>query len=317
MEHFAIGTMFETSTGVEPYFALSYTRKTQSLNGEDTYYQVDSKVVEDYKKTTKDVKLPDYFVTSANIDPIDRVKVQATLQKYTDASISSTVNLPNEATVEDVYNIYIEAWKNGLKGITIYRSGCKREGILTTNKPEKKQEVQLEAVHNELDAILPESRDTFGKVLNGATYKYKTACGTLYITINKDENGNIIEIFTNSSKNGTCKANLNGETRLASLALRSGVKVNEVINSLKSIQCQSCIFAKAKGNEIDGSSCPDIISKCIKDEYEKKNIIKNKTLVKDNVKNIVSNHNICPECGKQLQHIGGCVQCECGYSKCE
>ena len=164
---------------------------------------------------------------------------------------------------------------------------------------------------------MPESRNAFGKVLNGATYKYRTACGTLYITINKDENGNIIEIFTNSSKNGTCKANLNGETRLASLALRSGVKVNEVINSLKSIQCQSCIFAKAKGNEIDGSSCPDIISKCIKDEYEKKNIIKNKTLVKNNIENTVTNYNTCPECGKQLQHIGGCVQCECGYSKCE
>ena len=314
----SIGTMFETSTGVEPYFALSYTRKTQSLNGEDTYYQVDSKIVEDYKKATGNVKLPDYFVTSSDLNPIDRIKVQSALQKYTDASISSTVNLPNKVTVEDVYNIYIEAWKYNLKGITIYRSGCKREGILTVDKPEKKEEpIQLEAVHDELDTILPKSRDTFGKVLSGATYKYKTACGTLYITINKDENGNIIEIFTNSSKNGTCKANLNGETRLASLALRSGIKVDEVIDSLKSIQCQSCIFAKARGNKIDGSSCPDIISKCIKDEYKEKNIIKNKTVVENNVENIVINHNVCPECGKQLQHIGGCVQCECGYSKCE
>ena len=220
--------------------------------------------------------------------------MQAALQGYCDTAISSTVNLPESATIEDVKKLYITAWDKGLKGVTIFRNNCKRLGILTTTKPEKKEEtVKSETVHNELDAILPKSRDTFGKVLGGATYKYKTACGTLYITINKDENGNIIEIFTNSSKNGTCKANLNGETRLASLALRSGVKVNEVINSLKSIQCQSCIFAKAKGNEIDGSSCPDIISKCIKDEYEKKNVIKNKTLVKSNVKNIDKGYIVC------------------------
>lgn len=314
----SIGTLLNVSTGCEPYFSLSYTRKTESLNGKESYYQVDSKIVEDYKKITGNDELPKYFITSQQIHWKDRINMQSALQEYCDTAISSTINLPNSTTVEDVKQLYIYGWEKNLKGLTIFRDGCKRTGILTTDKPEKKEElIQPEAVHDELDAILPKSRDTFGKILSGATYKYKTACGTLYITINKDENGNIIEIFTNSSKNGTCKANLNGETRLASLALRSGVKVNEVINSLKSIQCQSCIFAKAKGNEIDGSSCPDIISKCIKDEYEKKNITKNKTLVKNNVKNIVINYNTCPECGKQLQHIGGCVQCECGYSKCE
>lgn len=294
----SIGTMFEISTGVEPEFALSYTRKTVSLDNKDVYYQVDAKIVRDYKNITGNSKLTDCFVTSGTIKPIDRIKVQSVLQKYIDASISSTINLPKEATIDDVYNIYMSAWTYNLKGVTVYRSGCKREGILTT-EPTK--------TTNEFDKIVPVSREDFGQSLTGKTYKYNTACGTLYITINKDSKGNIIEIFTNSSKNGTCKANLNGETRLASLALRSGVKVEEVIDSLKSIQCQSCAFARAKGNKIDGSSCPDIIAKCIKSEYNGENQ-SNKSIIGDK----------CPECGANLTHSGGCKQCEsCGWSKCE
>lgn len=133
----SIATMLQVSTGVEPNFALKYTRKTQSLNGEDTYYEVDAKIVEDFFATPSKglATLPSYFVESKDIAPIDRIKMQGVLQKYTDASISSTINLPKEATVDDVYNIYIEGWKNGLKGVTVYRSGCYREGILTTEKP--------------------------------------------------------------------------------------------------------------------------------------------------------------------------------------
>ena len=144
---------------------------------------------------------------------------------------------------------------------------------------------------------------TFGEVLIGHTFKKKTACGTLYITINKDEQGNIVEIFTNSSKNGTCKANLNGETRMASLALRAGVKVEEVIDQLKGIHCQSCAFARAKGNPIDGTSCPDIIAKCIKAAYTPTEIVEDTT-------------EKCPECGQPVRHEGGCKVCSCGYSKC-
>lgn len=130
--------MLQTSTGVEPNFALEYIRKTQSLNGKDTYYKVLTKIVYDYigDKKGEDIKLPDYFVESKDIAPIDRIKMQSMLQKYTDAAISSTINLPKEATIEDVYNIYVEAWKYGLKGVTVYRSGCNREGILTVKKPD-------------------------------------------------------------------------------------------------------------------------------------------------------------------------------------
>ena len=321
----SIGTMLQTSTGVEPIFAMKYTRKTVSLEGKEMYHDVFTKIAEDWMKEHPGKILPDYFVESKDISPTDRVKVQSILQKWIDASISSTTNLPNEATERDVYDIYMAAWKYGCKGVTVYRAGCAREGILTTETP-KKEEVKEETPRC-LDCITPITRSDFGNDLYGVTSKHDTACGHLYVTINKDENGNIVEIFTNSSKSGTCKANLNGETRLASLALRAGVKVEEVIDSLKNIQCQSCAFARAKGNKIDGTSCPDIIAKCIKSAYNhvENNELDHETKMVERRMDTKSNTNPvstqsgekCPECGATLVHEGGCKQCpECGWSKC-
>ena len=124
--------MFGCSTGVEPQFALKYTRKTQSLEGKDTYFEVNAQIVSDYIKATGNNTLPDYFVSSADINPTDRISVQSVLQKYIDASISSTINLPKETTVDQVADIYMEAWKQELKGVTVYRSGGKRDAVLST-----------------------------------------------------------------------------------------------------------------------------------------------------------------------------------------
>ena len=136
-----IGTMLQVSTGVEPNFAFSYNRRTVSLNKEETVYRVDSKIVTDYKAATGSESIPEFFVSSAQIHYKDRIQVQAMLQKYIDASISSTVNLPNSTTVEEVADLYMQAWKSGLKGITIWRDGCQRQGILSTDKkPDKKKD---------------------------------------------------------------------------------------------------------------------------------------------------------------------------------
>lgn len=311
-------------TGCEPFFALSYNRKTDNLNGT---YKVEIKAVEEYRKATDNQgKLPDYFITSKDIPWKERIDVQAALQEFCDTAISSTVNLPRETTIEDVKELYKYAWKKGCKGITIYREGS-RDPILSVDKPKEEQILEQVSLNTEdakseivekaqcLDCVSTISRDDLGQVLSGETYKYHTACGTLYITVNKDSNGNIVEIFTNSSKSGTCKANLNGETRLASLALRAGVRTEEVIDTLKSIQCQSCIFAKAKGNKIDGTSCPDMMAKCLKESYQQPTILsKVNKIVQDKVEDST---NKCPECGQKLEHSGGCVQCtNCGYSKC-
>jgi ribonucleoside-diphosphate reductase alpha chain len=133
----SISTLVGCSNGVEPIFQVSYTRKSESLHHEDTYYKVFTPIVKDYMDTnglSYEEELPDFFITTSNLDYKERIEVQATWQQYIDASISSTVNVPNEFTVEEVENLYIHAWEKGLKGITIYRDGCARSGILISNK---------------------------------------------------------------------------------------------------------------------------------------------------------------------------------------
>ena len=127
----SISTMLGVSGGIEPMFNLSYFRKTESLHNEDVYYKVYTPIVKEYmdiNEITNEEDLGDIFVTAMNLKPEERIKMQKAWQINIDASISSTINLPYEATVEDVYNIYVSAWKNNLKGITIYRDGCKRSG---------------------------------------------------------------------------------------------------------------------------------------------------------------------------------------------
>jgi ribonucleoside-diphosphate reductase alpha chain len=317
----SIGTMLQTSTGCEPNFALEFNRKTVSLTGKENVYKVRAKIAQDYIDRTGNPNLPHYFVTAQDITPAAKVSIQSRLQNYCDTAISSTCNLKRDITLEEVKNLYIESWMRGLKGQTIYVEGS-RDPILFVDKKEqpKEEPKTIEESEIKLDSISTLSRDEIGQCLSGSTYKYNTACGVLYITVNKDENGNIVEVFTNSSKNGTCKANLNGETRLISLALRAGVKVDEVADTLKSIQCQSCAFSRAKGNKIDGASCPDIIAKCIKSSYsgniEKKEL---KPVLKPFIKKEAkkeNNSSKCPECGESIIHEGGCISCSCGWSKC-
>lgn len=161
----SISTMLGISGGIEPIFNTSYTRKTETLHDKDVYYKVYTPIVAEYMnnndiQTEKD--LPDIFVTAMSLNPIERIKMQKAWQKYIDASISSTINLPYEATVEDVYNIYVEAWKNGLKGVTIYRDGCKRSGILLNEKPKehKKENSYNNKIESEI-SITSEDTEEF------------------------------------------------------------------------------------------------------------------------------------------------------------
>ncbi len=139
----SISTLIGCSNGVEPIFQIAYTRKSESLHLEDTYYKVFTPIAKAYMDINnlgREEDLPDYFITTSNLDYKSRIEVQAAWQQYIDASISSTVNVPNEFTVEEVEDLYLYAWENGLKGITIYRDGCTRSGILITNKPKNRQE---------------------------------------------------------------------------------------------------------------------------------------------------------------------------------
>ena len=142
----SISTMLGISGGIEPIFNLSYFRKTESVHDEDVVYKVYTQVVKEYMDIngiSNEEDLGDIFVTAMNLKAEERIKMQGAWQKNIDASISSTINLPNEATIEDVYDIYVNAWKNDLKGITIYRDGCKRSGILTNEKPKEEEKREI------------------------------------------------------------------------------------------------------------------------------------------------------------------------------
>ena len=143
----SISTMLGISGGIEPMFNISYTRKTETLHSQDVYYKVYTPIVKEYmnlKDITEESELPDIFVTAMSLKPEERIAMQGVWQNYIDASISSTINLPYEATVEDVYNIYMSAWESKLKGITIYRDGCERSGVLLNDKKAEKDKKKKE-----------------------------------------------------------------------------------------------------------------------------------------------------------------------------
>lgn len=136
----SISTMLGVSGGIEPIYDLSYTRKTESLNGKDTYYKVYTPIVEQYMKQhniADESNLPDYFKTAKNIHWMDRLKMQAVWQEFIDAAISSTVNLPEETTVDEIKELYVQAHELGLKGVTVFRDNCFRAGILSSNDEPK------------------------------------------------------------------------------------------------------------------------------------------------------------------------------------
>lgn len=305
-----LSTMLGISGGIEPIFANSYTRKTESLHGHDEYYKVYTPIVQEYMDThglKDESELPNWFVTSSDISPRDRIAMQAVWQNSIDASISSTINLPETATVEDIKDIYMTAWEMGLKGVTVFRNGCKRTGILTTDSKESVTSTD-ESEAPKYNYITPVSRKSIGTT-HGNTYCKKCACGTLYITLNRDDDGNVVESFIHTSKGGICQANTSAVNRLVSLCMRSGVKTDEIIDQLKGITCGACTKAMSNGIKLDGISCPDILARTLiefcKPTYEKKLVEK------------PTNQECCPECGEPIIHDGGCVQCtNCGWSKC-
>ncbi|MDQ0508455.1 ribonucleoside-diphosphate reductase alpha chain [Peptoniphilus ivorii] len=142
----SISTLIGCSNGVEPIFQISYVRKSESLHAEDTFYTVYTEIVRDLmeaKGLSQEDELPDYVITTSNLNYKDRINVQSTWQQFIDASISSTVNVPKEFTVEEVEDLYVYAWEMGLKGVTIYRDGCARSGILITEeKKDGKDRIQ-------------------------------------------------------------------------------------------------------------------------------------------------------------------------------
>lgn len=325
----SLSTMLGVSGGIEPIFDTHYVRKTESLHGEDVYYTVYTPIVERYMKehNIKDVKdIPEFFVTAKTLNGFDRVDMQATWQTHIDASISSTVNLPEEATVEDVERLYIDAWYKGLKGLTIFRENCARLGVLTSAKEEPEKEVITEEPKHVMDKLVPISRDELGERLSGTTYVKKIACGKLYITINRDENDNLVEVFIDPGKSGGCTANAECIGRYASACMRAGMSVDAIVDITKGVKCSACMKGKGAKKQIDGLSCGDVIAKTIQEEYQRYNhkgidilaTMNKKKKQEVEFRTVEQVINKCPECGEPMANEGGCVTCKhCGYSKCD
>ena len=308
----SLASLFNTSGSAEAIFATSYNRKTISLNNKETIYKVYPKIIQDFINSGyAENNLPEYVVTAHQVPYKKRLDMQAALNMYIDASISSTCNVPESISVKEIADLYMYAWESGCKGVTLWRDNCSREAILTTSNSKP-----IETPSVKFNSISPVSRKDLG-VTVGATHCKKCACGTLYITTNLDKEGNLVEIFTHTSKGGICQANMNAVTRMISLGLRSGIKVDEIEDQLKGIHCPACQMSKAKGRNIDGMSCPDIISKTIRQFIdsgwslcqEYRSDIPEAPIVVENDK--------CPECGEPLVRQSGCRSCpSCGFSYC-
>ena len=202
------------SSGVEPVFAFNYERAVLRPDGSKSIEPVHDYAYQIYLNLKGDIKsLPGAFVSTHSLRPEDHLVMQSTVQKYIDSSISSTVNLAEETTVDTVADIYMTAYKADLKGITVYREGS-REGILITDdKSSESEENTLE--NSEMKTARMRPSTTQGK-----TRRMRTGDGTLYVTVNEDENG-LCEVFTAIGKaGGTVAAQTEAISRLISLSLR-------------------------------------------------------------------------------------------------
>ena len=270
-----LSTMLGISGGVEPIFANYYTRRTQSLHGEDKEYKIFTPIAWEYLQEhgygEDETKLPNYFITSAEIPYRNRIDMQAIWQEHIDASISSTVNLPNSATIEDVKDLYMYAWKRGLKGITVFRDGCKRLGILTTDK---KEPSKTNDTFDGFDALRRGDIISVNDDLIGYKRKIVNGCGDFSEQIFFDDfTGEPLENFIAMGDGGGCSRNLEAISRLISLALRSGIPVSEIIKQLKKVH--SCPAYRArkiqKGDTSIGTSCPSAIGYAIEELCNKIN----------------------------------------------
>ena len=260
------------------------------------------------------------FVCAHDITPEWHIRIQAAFQKYTDNAVSKTINFPNSATREEVKEAYLLAYRLGCKGTTVYRDGSRDSQVLTTGI-KKEEEKPLEIPEPLFGKITPRPRPG---MTWGATEKVKIGCGSLFITVNRDEKG-ICEVFTSTGKGGGCPSQSEATARLVSIALRSGISQQEILAQLKGIRCPSTV--RQPGMKC--TSCPDAIARTIEKMTKMLNtesigIIEEPKEDENPVPAAKGNKPIlgaddklhCPECGKVLRHEGGCTVCDCGFSHC-
>jgi len=312
-----ISTLFNVSSGCEPWFALSMQRNTRLGSYEDGC----SAFIE-WKKSHQDEKPPAYFTTAQDISPEDHIKMMVLFSKYIDSAVSKTINLPNSATVEDISKAFLYAMDNGAKGITIFRDGSK-DGVLISKDKGAKKEPIPEVIHKEekqVDTrVFPKKR---GNRAVGATHRIRLQSHNLYVTANRNTDGDLVEIFATVGESkksnphhtsGVEDSWAEGLAKIVSLALRAGVSPQSVIRNLKNIPSDKPVFTTIGDNETSEliPSPPHAIARIIEEEL-KYSIQHHKD---SNVKK--SRH--CDECGSTntKSKSDTCYLCnDCGYSGC-
>ena len=301
----SIGTMLNIGTGVEPLFQIKYVRRTESLNKEESYYDIYVKVAQDYQRITGNTELPDYFVTANDIDWHGRIKVQAALQEACDTGISSTINLPEKTTAKEVEQIYLESWKNGLKGVTIYVAGS-RNPILSISKPTKIEQTGAPKRPKVLEADYYESKikgeqfivmvgllegkpyeiftiRSFGNWNNGQHKGTITKVSKMHYRFDSDK------VHIDDLKPETENIEETAATLYSSMLLRHGVDIEYIIKTAKKVNDNITSFSSAMCRVLAKYTKPRVTDE------------------------------VCPECGaKGLIRTGGCLSCpNCLWSRCD
>lgn len=351
------------SSGIEPIFSLSYDRKVK-IGGQD---DKDVKIVKMmdyayylYHKLKDEGKQLDFdehdiFPTALNMSVDDHVAMLAIISKYTDMSVSKTINVPTDASFDEVKDIYMQCWKKGIKGCTIFRPNAIRQGILITEDSNKSNnEGQTKSTILPRGSIIEPSNDLIGK-----KRKIQTGCGSLHVLAFFDPiDGNLQEVYFNKGSTGGCANFMTGLSRMVSLLCRAGVDIMTIKDQLDSTGvCPSYATRRATNHDTSkGSCCPMAIgnalvemynemqselddkeadipitsrkinkaSKTLAENFNKATEAINKVadkfaqLAKDSGNVYNAPTDVCPECGEPLLHIGGCIQCSsCAWSKCE
>ncbi|AFL98752.1 ribonucleoside-diphosphate reductase class II [Desulfitobacterium dehalogenans ATCC 51507] len=351
------------SSGVEPLFAVAYTKTVMDGTPLVEVNPIFQSLAEEYGFNSPELmrkiaekgtvlgfpEVPNWiqevFVTAQEIEPEWHIRIQAAFQEYTDNAVSKTINFANEATHEDIAKAYELAYELNCKGLTVYRDGSREEQVLSTGITKKAEDAKGQASGAEKDSdevvipkvpfipevntVLPRPRPT---TTTGVTERIRIGCGNLYVSVMADDKG-ICEIFTNTGRAGGCSSQSEATARLISIALRSGISVDAIIEQVKGIRCPACIRREG----VNVTSCPDAIARVIKEHVElgKGRInsitVQSQPAVEEKpvqtksasittpqkTRATVAEGNACPECGMGINHESGCVVCtHCGYSKC-
>jgi len=310
----SIGTMFNVSTGCEPWFALHYTRHTKSLDGEtDRSFEVWAPIAEEAAKRTWH---PECLITSNDISWKDHINMQSILQESCDTAISKTINMSKNTTIDDIKKLYLYCWEKGLKGCTIFVEGS-REAILTTDNTN----IPIESSILQRGFVVKANDNCIG-----LKRTLTTGCGSLHCTAFFDpKTGDLRETYLNKGSQGGCNNFMIGLSRMISLASRGGISLEKVLDQLKS--CGTCpsyaVRTSTKHDTSQGSCCPIAVGNALKDMHTE--VLQRladcncQTDIQSNInENKQEEYEECPECHqKTLIHESGCVSCtSCGFTRC-